>query len=32
MASRGPERARLFDWSRIAEQTIRIYERALSTI
>jgi phosphatidylinositol alpha-mannosyltransferase len=25
----GPERARMFDWTRIAEQTVTVYERAL---
>ena len=29
-AARGPERARLFDWSVIAEQSVQVYERALS--
>jgi phosphatidylinositol alpha-mannosyltransferase len=29
-ADRGPDRARLFDWSRIAEQTLHSYERALT--
>lgn len=30
VAVRGPERARVFDWAEIAEQTVRVYERALS--
>jgi glycosyltransferase involved in cell wall biosynthesis len=32
VAAQGPDRARLFDWSRIAEQTTRVYEKALSTL
>ncbi len=32
LAARGPERARGFDWSRIAEQTLHVYERALDAI
>jgi phosphatidyl-myo-inositol alpha-mannosyltransferase len=31
IAARGPDHARMFDWSRIAEQTVRVYERALAT-
>jgi phosphatidylinositol alpha-mannosyltransferase len=30
LAARGPERARMFDWSVIAEQTVHVYERALN--
>ncbi len=29
VAEHGPERARAFDWARVAEQTIRVYERVL---
>ena len=32
VAAGGPERARMFDWSSIAQQTISVYERALSTL
>jgi phosphatidylinositol alpha-mannosyltransferase len=30
LAARGPDHARLYDWSRIAEQTVHVYERALA--
>jgi phosphatidylinositol alpha-mannosyltransferase len=30
LAARGPDRARLFDWTRIAEQTVHVYERTLA--
>jgi phosphatidylinositol alpha-mannosyltransferase len=30
LAARGPERAALFDWSEVADQTIAVYERALA--
>jgi len=30
VASRGPDRAALFDWSLVADQTIDVYERALA--
>jgi phosphatidylinositol alpha-mannosyltransferase len=29
IAARGPDHARMYDWSRIAEQSVRVYERAL---
>ena len=29
IAVAGPQRARMFDWSVVAEQTVRVYERAL---
>jgi phosphatidyl-myo-inositol alpha-mannosyltransferase len=32
IAARGPDHARQYDWSRIAEQSVRVYERALSAI
>jgi phosphatidylinositol alpha-mannosyltransferase len=31
IAARGPDRARLFDWTTVAEQTAHIYERALKS-
>jgi phosphatidylinositol alpha-mannosyltransferase len=30
LAANGPDRARLFDWSQIAEQTERVYKRAIA--
>jgi glycosyltransferase involved in cell wall biosynthesis len=30
IAARGPARAREFDWSHIAHETLRVYERALN--
>jgi phosphatidylinositol alpha-mannosyltransferase len=30
LAASGPERARSFDWPRIAEATVAVYERALN--
>ena len=30
LAARGPDRAALFDWSVVADQTIAVYERAIS--
>ena len=32
LAARGPDHARHFDWSRIAEQSVRVYERALEQL
>jgi phosphatidylinositol alpha-mannosyltransferase len=30
VAARGPERARAFDWSIVANETLKVYERVLS--
>jgi phosphatidylinositol alpha-mannosyltransferase len=32
IAARGPDRARMFDWSVVAAQTVTVYERALATL
>lgn len=32
IAAAGPERARAFDWTEIAAQTVRVYERALARL